>query len=174
MAAGRVLLRVRAHSGPCLDLLQSGIVRTSARPLKGPAAVARPPGCVVAIPFSRHSASGRKTAYLRSVRAAKDMDRGIDSCDAPPLGRPMARHRESARARARACGAPLPVSTAAGIQPFGPALLAARSFRQNSTLRQPTSWEAPGVTRCSTAQRLHVLLSLIPSSSPSSRLLLDE
>ena len=66
MAAGRVLLRVRAHSGPCLDLLQSGIVRTSARPLKGPAAVARPPGCVVAIPFSRHSASGRKTAYLRS------------------------------------------------------------------------------------------------------------
>ena len=79
MAAGRVLLRVRSHSGPCLDLLQSGIVRTSARPLKGPAAVARPPGCVVAIPFSRHSASGRKTAYLRSVRAAKDMDRGIDS-----------------------------------------------------------------------------------------------
>ena len=28
----RVLLRVRAHSGPCLDLLQSGIVRTSACP----------------------------------------------------------------------------------------------------------------------------------------------
>ena len=79
MAAGRVLLRVRSHSGPCLDLLQSGIVRTSARPLKGPAAVARPPGCVVAISFSRQSASGRKTAYLRSVRAAKDMDRGIDS-----------------------------------------------------------------------------------------------
>ena len=79
MAAGRVLLRVRSHSGPCLDLLQSGIVRTSSRPLKGPAAVARPPGCVVAIPFSRHSASGRKTAYLRSVRAAKDIDRGIDS-----------------------------------------------------------------------------------------------
>ena len=78
MAAGRVLLRVRSHSGPCLDLLQSGIVRTSARPLKGPAAVARPPGCVVAISFSRQSASGRKTAYLRSVRAAKDMDRGID------------------------------------------------------------------------------------------------
>ena len=49
MAAGRVLLRVRSHSGPCLDLLQSGIVRTSSRPLKGPAAVARPPSCVVAI-----------------------------------------------------------------------------------------------------------------------------
>ena len=76
---GGFLLRVRAHSGPCLDLLQSGIVRTSARPLKGPAAVARPPGCVVAIPFSRHSASGRKMAYLRSVRAAKDIYRGIDS-----------------------------------------------------------------------------------------------
>ena len=76
---GGFLLRVRSHSGPCLDLLQSGIVRTSARPLKGPAAVARPPSCVVAISFSRHSASGRKLAYLRSVRAAKDMDRGIDS-----------------------------------------------------------------------------------------------
>ena len=66
MAAGRVLLRVRSHSGPCLDLLQSGIVRTSARPLKGPAAVARPPGCVVAIPFSRHSASGRtRRSHMR-------------------------------------------------------------------------------------------------------------
>ena len=59
--------------------LQSGIVRTSARPLKGPAAAARPPGCVVAIPFRRDSASGRKLAYLRSVRAAKDIYRGIDS-----------------------------------------------------------------------------------------------
>ena len=39
MAAGRVLLRVRLHSGLCLDLLQSGIVRTSSRPLRAGAEI---------------------------------------------------------------------------------------------------------------------------------------
>ena len=76
---GGFLLRVRSHSGPCLDLLQSGIVRTSSRPLKGPAAVARPPSCVVAISICLSSASGRELSYLRSVRASKDIHRGIDS-----------------------------------------------------------------------------------------------
>ena len=78
---GGFLLRVRSHSGPCLDLLQSGIVRTSSRPLKGPAAVARPPSCVVAISICLSSASGRELG-IRTTKLSNGQLKLISS----PMG----------------------------------------------------------------------------------------
>ena len=79
MAAGRVLLRVRSHSGPCLDLLQSGIVRTFCSPFKGASRSSTSSqlcGCDFHLPLQT---SDRELPYLRSVRATKDIHRGIDS-----------------------------------------------------------------------------------------------